>query len=332
VTVRTRYFLIATTLILLVGVGTGLVAYYVGLPGGLFRSQDGPEELGLVPEDAGLVAFVDVQHVMASNLRHRVKELLPFAADRERQLEELTGINLERDVDRVVASVVPSAAERTSPFGALALVSGRFDEPRIEGLMRQAGGRIEEYKGARLIVTGHDSELGDRFSLAFISPGLVAVGSRTLIRGAVDLQNGAGKTFVSSQPLMAQVRSLRDRDAWAVGRLDVLTTLTGLPPTVSERLPPIQWFSAGANVDGGIRGVVQVEAANEEAANNLREVVRGFVALGRLQSHSRPAVKAFLDSLVLGGDRNTVSLTFDAPARLLDSLPFPDPAPNRNQL
>jgi hypothetical protein len=332
VTVRTRYFLIATTLIVLVGVGTGLVAYYVGLPGGVFRAQDGLEELALVPEDAELVAFVDVQHVMASELRHRVKELLPFAAERERQLEERTGINLARDVDSVVASVLPSSAERTSPAGALAFVSGRFDEARIEGLMRDAGGRVEEYKGARLIVTEHTSEFGDRFSLAFLSPGLVAIGSRALIRGAVDRQNGAGQTFAASQPMMAQLRSMRDRDAWAVGRLDALTTQGALPPAVAEQLPPVQWFAAGANVNGGIRGIVQMEAASDEAANNLRDVVRGFVALSRLQSSSQPAVKTFLDSLVLGGDRNVVSLTFDAPARLFDSLPFQGRPLRRNEL
>jgi hypothetical protein len=331
VTAKTRYFLITTSLILLVGVATGLVAYYVGLRGGFFRAHDGPEELGLVPEAAELVAFVDVQHVMASELRHRVKALLPSAAERERQLEELTGINLSRDVERVVLSVVPSA-ERPFVSGALALVLGRFDEARIEGLMRDAGGRVEEYKGARLIVTGHGSELGDRFCLAFVRPGLVAVGSRMLIRGAVDLQNGAGRTIASSERLMPQVRSMRDRDAWAVGRVDALIARAALPPVVSEQLPPISWFSAGANVDRVIRGIVQMEVETGEAANNLREVVKGFAALGRLRSHSQPEVKAFLDSLVLGGDRNMVTLTFDAPAQLFDSLPLPSRAPRRNEL
>ena len=207
-----------------------------------------------------------------------------------------------------MASVVPSNAERTSPFGVHSLlVCGPIRRgPDRRSSCATPAGASRSIKGARTdCQRPQESELGDRFSLAFISPGLVAVGSRTLIRGAVDRQNGGGKTMLSSQAAHGAGAVMRDRDAWAVGRLDVAD---GSGSAAAGCFRASFRRSIGSprapNVNGGIRGVVQVEAADEEAANNLREVVRGFVALGRLQSHSQPAVKAFLDTLVLGGERN----------------------------
>src|SRR5439155_792895 len=50
-TTRTRYFVIISLLVLGVGLGTGLVAYYVGFPAGALGRQGGPEELAYVPQD-----------------------------------------------------------------------------------------------------------------------------------------------------------------------------------------------------------------------------------------------------------------------------------------
>ena len=56
-TARTRYFVIASLLVLGVGLGTGLVAYYVGFPAGAFVRAGGPDELQLIPRDAAVVAY-----------------------------------------------------------------------------------------------------------------------------------------------------------------------------------------------------------------------------------------------------------------------------------
>jgi len=61
---RTRYFVIVSLLVLAIGLGTGLVAYYAGFPMG--ATQGGPDELTLVPRDAVLVAYADVHAVMVS--------------------------------------------------------------------------------------------------------------------------------------------------------------------------------------------------------------------------------------------------------------------------
>src|SRR5918994_2665947 len=103
---KTRYFVIASLLVLIVGVGAGLVAYYVGVPTAF--AQAGPDELQLIPQDATVVAYADVHEVMVSSLRERIRQAMPDLPDGQREFEEHTGINNETDVDRLVAALVPA--------------------------------------------------------------------------------------------------------------------------------------------------------------------------------------------------------------------------------
>jgi len=71
-TTKTRYFVISSLLVLTVGLGTGLVAYYVGLPTSAFSSRGGPDELQYVPRDAAVLAYANVQDIMTSDLRRQL--------------------------------------------------------------------------------------------------------------------------------------------------------------------------------------------------------------------------------------------------------------------
>ena len=338
-TTRTRYFVIVSLLVLAVGVGTGLVAYYVGLSPSAFAQRGGTEELRYLPRDASVVAYADVHEVMTSELRQRLRHAVPMQRqeDGQREFQNETGINIETDIDRVVACLEPDVA---SVSGAgMVLARGRFDEVKIEALMREHGAQVENYKNSRLIVADHldvghrksaDGGVGDnpnagpprpdRFALSFIEPGLVAVGGIGLVRHAIDLHTSGGESVVTNDELMKQVRSLDRGNAWAVGRFDLLRSNAGFPKGVATQLPAITWFSASGHVDGGLRGVVRAEAGDDEAAKNLRDVVRGFLALVRLQAGSRPEFQGLLQSLELGGAGKTVALSFDVPAQVFDLL------------
>ena len=104
-TTKTRYFVIASLLVISVGLGTGLVAYYVGFPAGAATRAGGPEELQYIPHDATLIAYANIQEVMASELRQRLHETMGSKAqDNGRQeFQELTGINYETDIERIIA-------------------------------------------------------------------------------------------------------------------------------------------------------------------------------------------------------------------------------------
>jgi hypothetical protein len=327
-TTRTRYFVITSLLVTFVGVGTGLVAYYVGVPGGV-ASPAGIEDLKLLPSNAQLVAYANVRDVMDSELRRRVRNALPIAGQGQQEILDRTGINVENDIDEVLASLSPSNGAQI-PASALVIAHGRFDTARIEGLMLLEGGHVEEYKGARLVVAGdHVSSSStaqtlvtnpaDRFSVAFVAPGMIAIGSHSLIRNAID-QKTSGPGVTGNVDLMRLVRSFEGGDAWAVGRFDALASQAHLPYGLSSQLPAITWFAANADVDAGVRGMLRADARDQQAADDLRDVVRGFIALARLQTASQPQLTGFLQSLTLGGTGTTVSLAFDIPEQMVDML------------
>ena len=102
---------------------------------------------------AAVVAYADVQKVMTSELRQRLRRALPAQENGQREFQNLTGINIETDITHVIAFMEPDTAPGSSlPGGGMVLASGLFDEVKIESLMREHGATVETYKDKRLIV------------------------------------------------------------------------------------------------------------------------------------------------------------------------------------
>jgi hypothetical protein len=318
-TTRTRYFVIVSLLVLVVGLGTGLVAYYVGLPTSAFTRQGGPDELRYVPQNVAVLAYADVHQVMTSDLRRALHAAAPVPENGQREFRDKTGIDIERDIDSVVAAAEPAASAGGNGSG-MVLARGRFDAVRIESLVREHGGTAEDYNGKKLLLV-HNGDRGERSELAlsFLEPGLVAVGTAPMVRAAIDLGRG-GASVTANTEMMNLVRSLDNGNAWAVGSFDALRGSAKLPDEVASRLPPITWFSISSYIDGGIRGVVRAETSDEQAAGNLRDVVRGFLALMKMQTGNNPGLQVLSQSLQLGGTGKTVALSFDVPAAVFETL------------
>jgi hypothetical protein len=356
-TVRTRYFVIVSLLVIVTGLGTGLVAYYVGFPTNAFFSRGGPEELRFLPSSASVIAYADVREVMASELRQRFRRSVASGAQEngQREFQNLTGINIETDIERVIACFDATANGSTGMGDGVVLARGTFDGVKIEALMRQHGASIETYKGKRLITgdrftppfpvngnnSGNDStpppqvappQSSEGFSLAFMEPGLIALGSRTLVQHAIDLQVGGGASAATNDELLSHVRAMEGGNIWAVGRMDVLRARAKLPDIVANQLPPITWFSIRGRIDGGLQALLSAEARDDESANNLRDVVRGFLALAKLQTSSKPEFQRFVQSLELSGTGRTVALSLDVPSQVFDAIgAIATPPPSRPQ-
>jgi hypothetical protein len=312
-TKKTRLFMLIAAGVLVVGLGTGLVASFMGLPALALGGTDGPDELKYLPPDATVVAYANVRDVMNSELRQKVRQMRPDH-DRRDDFEEKTGIDIENDIDEIVACV---SAATDNNEKALVLARGRFNKVRIEGLVREHGGKAVEYKGTRLLT--HTPENNREVALAFVEPGLVAFGNGSSVRQAIDRKAG-GENITSNDEVMGLVRDIDDGNAWAVGRFDAIAHRARLPREVAGQLPPINWFAATGHVNGGVRGLLRAEARDEAAAQNLRDVLRGFMALARLQSNARPELNTMIDSLELGGQGKTVSLAFAIPSEIIDML------------
>jgi hypothetical protein len=297
--------------VMAVGLSIGLVSYYGGgFPG--LQASTGPTELAYVPADSAVIAYADVQAIMNSELRQQLKAAMPMHESGQQEFQEHTGIDIERDIDYVVASMTPVGTSR--PRG-LVVARGRFDVVRLEGLAREHGGTVEDYKGKRLITSPEHN--GEQFTIAFLETGLVGVGDASAVKHAIDTQLTA-QSITSNSEMMDLVKTIEvGNNAWAVGRVDVLTSQAKLPDEIAVRIPAVKLFAASGHINGGVSGTLRAEARDEVAAQQLRDVVRGFLALAQMQSQSDPKLAALAQTLQMSGDGTTVALSFTLPAEIL---------------
>jgi hypothetical protein len=308
---RTRLFLVVAAAILVVGLGTGLVASYVGLQNLTIIGGKGPAELAYVPVDARIVAFANVRDVMDSELRRKLDSVAP-GGDGARAFQEKTGIDIEHDIDYLLAAVVNPGDSSFESGPPLVLAHGTFDQVRLEGFARQEGASVEDYKGHRLITH-------DMFGVAFVEPGLVALGSPAAVKKAIDTKAAGGQNASDNDELMRLIRDVDDGTVWAVAKFDALAAAR-IPPEVAGKLPQISWFSAKGVIHSGIDAQIRAEARDEMAAQDLRQVIQGFMALARMQATNQPAIADFMNSIQLGGQGKTVSLSFSVPSTVIDAI------------
>jgi hypothetical protein len=318
---KTRYFMAGSAAIIVAGLCTGLVAYYGGGFPSLSASRSGPAELSYVPPDATVVAFANVQEIMASQLRQRLKAALPNE-NGQQEFEKETGIDIEHDIQYVVAAMTtPSANGSQNTPNGLVVARGQFNTTQLEVLARDHGGVVEEYKGKRLVRvpdTAHNS--GQTAVLAFLEPGLVAIGSEPAIKSSIDAQLSA-QSITSNSDMMELVSEIDSgNNAWAVGRFDALANQAKLPSDISSKLPQVKTFAVMTHINGGISGTLRAEARDAQSAENLRQVVQGGLALGRMSND--PKATALLNSVQLSGTGTTVALSFSIPTEVLDMLPM----------
>jgi hypothetical protein len=320
---KTRYFVAISGAILAIGLGTGLVASYMGLPVSVFSSAAGPEELQYVPADAAVVAYANVREVMNSQFRQRFKSLEPSEDDKN-QFEEKTGLNLEEDVDSVVAAVMPKDGMANNPAGSfLILARARYQASRLEALAIEHGAEVTEYQGKRLITHHDDNAAGDPnhedMAFGFIESDLVAFGSVGSVKASIDAR-ASNRNVVSNNEMMKLVNEIDNANAWAVGKFDAIAAKAGLPSEIAAAMPAISWFSAAGHINGGVSGTFKAEAKDEATAKNLRDLMGGFLAMAKLQAANKPGMQQLADSLVISGEGNTVALAFSIPSELLDVL------------
>jgi hypothetical protein len=308
----TRYFFAGSAAVLTAGLCTGLVAYY----GGGFQAlsaSTGPIELRYVPPDAAVVAYADVGAIMNSELRLRIKEAMPMQEKGQEEFQRETGIDIERDIQYVVAAVTPGT------HSALLVARGNFNPSLLENLAVQHGGTVETYREKRLISKSEVAD-GKGGTLAFLEPGLVAIGDTATIKKAIDAQM-TGTSIIGNDEMMTFVRDIEaGNNAWAVGRFDVLTSHAKLPEQIARQIPPVKWFAAAGHINGGVAGLVRVEANDDQAAELFRRQVNGALAFGEMMGRSDPRASAVLKTVQMSGSGKTVQLSFTVPGELLQMV------------
>ena len=317
-TKKTRYFMAGSAAVLGVGLCTGLVAFYAG---GFEALSAAPvaNELRYVPADSTVIAYADVRSIMDSELRTKLKAAIPMHEQGQEEFKAQTGIDIERDIDYIVAA--GATGNTQAPLaGGLVVARGRFNDTQLEALAREHGGVVEDYKGKRLIHSPAN-ESGHQMTLAFLEAALVAIGTKATVQGAIDAQLTSHSVLANAEMMGIVADIASNNNAWAVGRFDAIATQANLPTEIASRMPPVKWFSAAGHVNGGVTGTLRAEATDEASAELLRRQVSGVLALGEMVAKSDPTAGALIKSLQMSGTGKTVALSFALPAEVLALIP-----------
>lgn len=326
-TKRTRYFVFGSVGFLTLGLTVALAAYFGGIRG--FAEPAGPGELAYVPSDAAVVAYANVQDLMKSEFRQQMKSLEPANQQKGRdELREALGIDVERDIEYVVACMLASpTGDGTQEQNGYVLARGTFDRPRIESFIRSKGGQEQQYRGKVMFVppveAAQDGKPAHEMGVTFVNGSVVALGTTKALQKVIDLQFAGAATVLTNKEVMKMIEGVEPgNNAWVVGRFDVLSKQAHLPNDMARQLPQLTWFSAGGHVNGGVSASIALQARDEDAARNLHQVVAGFIALANMQAGSRPEVQAVMKSLTLNNDLsdNRVEVSFALPSATIEAL------------
>ena len=310
---QTRFFVLGASGLLVLGLCTGLFAY-INREAALAVAVDGSVEFRYVPADASVVAYANIREVMLSDVRERIRQI---ALDDigQNELQSQFGLDIEHDIDHMLAFLSPGVEGR---LAGLVLFRGRFDTTRLEGVVRAGGATVDIYEGKRVVSV--DTDEAGSLAMVFMEPGLVAVGDLSTVQQAI--VRGSTTSDITSNSNMMGLLDLVETgsNAWAVGRFGDLSALGFLPDEVSAQMPAVAAFAISGRVNGGLSGSLSIEGRDEEAGQNLRDVLRGFLALAAMQTTGRPALQTMVDSLQLSGAGAFATLSFWVPSDALDLL------------
>ncbi len=315
---RTRGFFAVSAVVIMVGLGVGLLAYYnAGAP--LGASTAGPVELSYVPADASAVAYANVRDIMSSEFRQKLQQVLPTGEERDKIESEL-GLDFERDIDSLVVGM--SLGDTVEKEG-IVLVRGRLDYTRIEGLANEHGAVAEEYRGKRLYVSPLNPDRDhpeQQVGFALLEGDLVALGPKATLHRAIDA--AASRENVTGNADMMRFINTIDptSNAWIVGHFDAVSQSASLPAEVRDRIPPVQWIAASARMNGGLAATLSAETRDEQAGEQLRDVVRGALAAAQLMVGQDARLDALVKTVQVAGAGNAVTITFTVPVEVLDMI------------
>ncbi len=267
--------------VVLAGVLVGAVAYFGG-QGVSAQTGSGGASLAFVPQGASLIGYVDLKAVASSPLAdswsETVRERTPFAVLDE--LEESTGIDALNDVDSLTLAVGPGSG-KPERWGIA--VKGVFDRDRLVEKLSAHKGEVETstHAGTDLYLVRSGSQTT---AMAQPDDSTLLIGDAAYVREMLDSGSGAKPSATGSL------------EAWGYGDFQgEAFWFAGTPPDVVHGLvgrgsgnDSLRSFAVTGRLDSDVLLRARGQAVDSKKAQELADVLRGLIALGRLQQDSSP--------------------------------------------
>jgi hypothetical protein len=328
---RSRLYVSVSGLAVGAGVLAALSAFYLDPA----RAAVGPlPALGLtLPADTRFLVGIDVRRLTASPFYQRVVK--PSARpDAFKELEEKTGLQPERDLDRVLIAgrgVAPGEP-------GLVLVEGRFDRTRLSRALETEKKRGVTWKShAGTTVYLFDEAGKHAVALAFMADHTLLMGSAPALEATLEGHARGRQPLRENAALVALLEGVKPGSTvWMVGDQSLLAQLPRTVPAPGAspgtgggvNLPALKSLTLTGDLEPQLAFEAVGEAADEPAARNLADLVRGFVALVSLQSSQKPELKDLATAISVASEANRVRVSARIPHELIESLQPKRPEPS----
>ena len=317
---RSRLAVLVSTIVVALGVLAGLGALWLNPA----RAAVGPMPGGalILPADARFVMGFDMKRFTASPFYARYATERGMEPEALRELEEKTGLNPARDVEQIVVAGTPGPGQV-----GLVLVTGRFDLYKL-GRTLETEHKARGYNHAGATLYAFKEEGPDAVALAFLDETALLFGRRDRVEAATASRTKGETPLKKNAALLGLVEKVRPGSTfWMVGDQSLLASLpTSVPAPgasadgASVNLPALKSVTVTGDLDPQVSLAVTGEAADEAAARNLADVVRGFVALVSLQAQQKPELKQLASAVSVATEQNRVLVSARIPYEMIDAL------------
>jgi hypothetical protein len=323
---RSRLVVLSSMVVVAVGVAAALGALWLDPA----RAAVGPmpAQALVLPKDARYVMGFDVKRFAASPFYARYGSRKGMKPEALAQLEEKTGLDPQRDIDQIVVAGTESAR---GGVPGLALVTGRFDLYKL-GRALETEGKVRGYNHEGVTVYAYKEEGPRATAIAFLDESTILFGQKDRVEAAVGSRTRGETPLRGNAVLLALVEKVRlGSTFWMVGDQSILAGMpTSIPApgasgpdqggAASIALPSLRSLTVTGDLDPQVSLDVTGEAADEAAAKNLADIVRGFVALASLQAAQKPELQQLASAFNVATEQNRVLVTARIPYAMIDAL------------
>lgn len=324
---RSRLFVLSSFVLVAVGALAALGAFILSPA----RASVGPlpAEALVLPADVAFVGGIDVKRFVASPFYKRYGRS-GMRPESFAELEAKTGLDPERDLD---AMVIAGARGKS----AVAMVSGTFDRYKLgRQLEGEKSVTSKKEHGTEIYLFGEGSK--GPGALAFVDDHTLVVGDQPVVEATLASRAAGRKPLRSNAALVELLETVKPGSTfWVVGDKSLLAELPKAVPGggggTSMELPALRSLTITGDLDPVVSVEVTGGAADEAAAKQLADVVRGLTALFALQSSQNPRLKQLASAISVTTQNNHVHLSARFPYELFDALQpkTPSDAPRQSR-
>ncbi len=318
-----RNGVLASVSVGLVVLGIGVALSGLAAPAATLTSRL-PAVTQAFPADATFVGGFDVKRLAASAFYQKQVAARNLARpDAFRHLEEETGLNPERDVDRVFVAGLRGGT-------SVAVVLGAFDVYKLRAAAALKAGAKAEKVGDLDFYSFAGKNAAQPQGIAFVDQGTLLTGDAAGVRAMLEA-HGQHKATLRTNVLLGGLldRARTDATFWLVGDGTLLSNLPtggssgGLGSNFS--MPNLKSLSVSGDLEPLVTISATGDAADAAGAKNLADTARGLTSLLALQAGAKPELKELATAFTITQKASQVVIDFRVSPETLAAL-APKPA------